>query len=94
MGPHGLAMYLRRAFQKHPTSADFKSTQTRQLSDAIYEYGQMVKRHYSRGSATVEVAELASRFRETPQIINDALVLLRDEGRAEEADLDGCWILR
>jgi hypothetical protein len=94
MGPRGLAMYLRTAFRKHPTSPDYESSQMRQLSDAIYEYGQMVKRHYSRGSATVEVAELASRFRETPQIISHALVLLRDEGRAEEADVDGCWILR
>ena len=42
----------------------------------------------------LEITELANRFRETPQTIKDALRLLRDIGRAEPADLDGCWKLQ
>lgn len=42
----------------------------------------------------VEIQELATRFRETPQTIKDALLLLTDMGRAEPADLGGCWKLQ
>jgi hypothetical protein len=49
---------------------------------------------YSVPDAIVEVTELANRFRETPQTIKDALRLLRDIGRADPADLHGCWKLQ
>ena len=49
---------------------------------------------YSVPDAIVEITELANRFRETPEAIKDALRLLRDIGRAEPADLDGCWKLQ
>jgi hypothetical protein len=42
----------------------------------------------------VEVPELARRFRETPRTIKDALLLLRDMGRAESAHVYGCWKLQ
>jgi hypothetical protein len=42
----------------------------------------------------LEITELANRFRETPQTIKDALLLLKEIGRAEPADLDGCWKLQ
>jgi len=42
----------------------------------------------------VEIPEPARRFRETPQAIEDALLLLRDMGRAEPIHLHGCWKLQ
>jgi hypothetical protein len=56
----------------------------------------MIQAHhgYSVPDVILEITELANRFRETPQTIKDALRLLRDIGRAEPADLDGCWKLQ
>ena len=67
-----------------------------QLSEAIVEYGRMVQAYYgySVPNVMVELPELASRFRETPQTIKDALLLLGEKGRAEPTDLPGCWQLR
>jgi hypothetical protein len=42
----------------------------------------------------VEITELAFRLRETPQTIEDALLLLKDMGRADPYDRHGRWILR
>jgi hypothetical protein len=39
-------------------------------------------------------AELVQRFRETPQTIKDAPLLLRNSGRAVPVDLDGGWKLQ
>ena len=42
----------------------------------------------------VEIPELASRFRETPQAVKDALLLLSEMGRAEPFHRRGCWKVR
>jgi hypothetical protein len=42
----------------------------------------------------VEIPELASRFRETPQTIEDALRLLGGLGRAEPVHQGGLWKLQ
>ena|SRR5271157_3990163 len=65
------------------------------LSEAILDYGRMIHA-YERvltPEVIVEIPELARRFRETPQTIKHALWLLSDSGRAEPADLNGCWKL-
>jgi hypothetical protein len=66
------------------------------LAEAIFEHGRMMQAY--RGSATpyviVEIAELAVRFRETPQAIQEALGLLGKMGRAEPFRLRGCRKLR
>ncbi len=41
--------------------------------------------------AVIEISELALRFRETPQGIEDALLLLRGLGRAESVRPSGYW---
>src|SRR6202158_6558866 len=67
-----------------------------QLSEEIIDYGRMIRayRGYSVPNVTIEISELATRFRESPQTIKDALLLLQDTGDAEPANLDGCWKLR
>jgi hypothetical protein len=64
-----------------------------QLSEAIVDYGRMIQAYYECPvpDVIVEIPELASRFRETPRTIKDALLLLRDMGLAEPANLKGCW---
>lgn len=67
-----------------------------ELSEAIIEYGRMIQA-YSESStpyAMVEIPELATRFRETPRNIKDALELLGEMGRADPSHLRGCWRLR
>jgi hypothetical protein len=67
-----------------------------QISEAIIDYGRMMRahHHYSAPEVIVEISELSRRFRETPQTIEDALRLLGESRRAEPADLEGCWKLR
>ncbi|MGO9405663.1 MAG: hypothetical protein ACLPVW_19570 [Terriglobales bacterium] len=67
-----------------------------QLSEAIIDYGRMMHAYNEIPvpNLIVEIPELAHRFRETPRTIEAALGLLRDTGRAEPADLSGCWKLR
>ncbi len=67
-----------------------------QLSEALIDYGRMIQAHYECPvpEVIVEIPELATRFRETPQTIRDALLLLRDMGRAQPGDLRGCWKLQ
>jgi hypothetical protein len=88
--------HLKRALWMEQRLTVEEFYQLLQLSAAIIDYGRMIQAFYgySVPDAIVEVTELANRFRETPQTIKDALRLLRDIGRAEPADLDGCWKLQ
>jgi hypothetical protein len=67
-----------------------------QLSEAILDHGRMLQSYYARPLeyVMVEIAELAFRLRETPQTIEDALLLLKDMGCADPYDRHGRWILR
>jgi hypothetical protein len=87
---------VKRALGKDRRLTADEFNQLRQLSEAIIDYGRMIQEHrrYSAPNVVLEIAELANRFRETPQTIKDALLLLKDIGCAEPADLDGCWKLR
>jgi hypothetical protein len=91
-----LFIHLQRALRKDQRLTAEEFNQLLQLSEAIIEYGRMIQAYYRYSAPMVilEITELANRFREKPQTIKDALVLLREIGRAEPADLDGCWKLR
>jgi len=67
-----------------------------QLSEAIIEYGRMIQAYHesSMPYVIVEIPELATRFRETPRTIKDALALLGEMGRADPSHVRGCWRLR
>jgi hypothetical protein len=84
--------HLKRALRKEqrPTIGELL-----QLSEAIIDYGRMIHAYHNSSlpEVIVEIPELSHRFRETPQTIKDALLLLRGIGRAEPTDLDGCWKL-
>jgi hypothetical protein len=86
---------LQRALWKDQRLTAEEFNQLLQLSEAIIEYGRMIQAYYRYSAPMVilEITELANRFREKPQTIKDALVLLWEIGRAEPADLDGCWKL-
>lgn len=88
--------HLKRALRMEQRLTVEEFNQLLQLSEAIFDYGRMIQEHYhySVPEVIVRIPELANRFRETPQTIKDALRLLRDIGRAEPANLDGCWKLR
>ena len=89
-------LQVKRALGKdHRLTAD-EFNQLLQLSEEIIDYGRMIRayRGYSVPNVTIEISELANRFRESPQTIKDALLLLQDTGDAEPANLDGCWKLR
>jgi hypothetical protein len=89
-------LQVKRALGKdHRLTAD-EFNQLLQLSEEIIDYGRMIRayRGYSVPNVTLEITELANRFRESPETIKDALLLLQDTGDAEPANLDGCWKLR
>jgi len=88
--------HLKRAMRKKQRLTVEEFSQRLQLSEAIVDYGRMIQAFYHRSApeVIVEIPEMACRFRETPRTIKDALRLLRDMGRAEPADLDGCWKLQ
>ena len=88
--------HLKRALRMQHRLTVEEFYQLLQLSEAIIDYGRMIQayRRYSAPNVILEITELANRFRETPQTIKDALLLIRDIGCAEPADLDGCWKLR
>src|SRR5258708_22172878 len=88
--------HLQRALRKDERLTREEFNQLLQLSEAIIEYGRMIQVFYRYSSPIVilEITELANRFRETPRAIKDALLLLGEIGRAEPADLEGCWKLR
>lgn len=89
-------VHVKRALRKDQRLTADEFSQLRQLSEAIIDYGRMVQayRRYAVPNVILEITELANRFRETPQTIKDALLLLQDIGCAEPADLDGCWKLQ
>jgi hypothetical protein len=88
--------HLKRALREEQRLTEEESNQLFQLSEAIVDYAQMIKAYhnYSVPVVIVEISELSHRFRETPLTIEAALRLLSESGRAEPADLDGCWKLR
>jgi hypothetical protein len=69
-----------------------------QLAEAIIDYGRIEAQEGCSASpplsVIVEVRELAYRFRETPDTIKDALMLLREMGRAEHVHRHGYWKLK
>lgn len=87
---------VKRALRKDRRLTANELNQLLLLSEAIIEYGRMIQayRRYSAPNVILEITELANRFRETPQTIKEALLLLRDIGCAQPADLDGCWKLQ
>jgi hypothetical protein len=89
-----LVRWLKRTLRIERQLTEEESNQLFQLSEAILEYGRMIQAYYGHSAnVMVEILELARRFRETPQVINDTLCLLRDRGFAEPAEA-GCWKLR
>jgi len=76
------------------TAAEY--AQLQELSEAIVEYGRMIREHLGSGTpdVVVEVPEMARRFRETPKTIKEALVLLEGTGRAQPVRLSDCWRLQ
>jgi hypothetical protein len=89
-------VHVKRALRRDRRLTAEEFNQLLQLAEAIIDYGRMIQAHrrYSVPNVILEITELANRFRETPQTIKDALLLLRDIGCAEPADLDGCWKLQ
>ena len=89
-----LASQFKRTFGKKQHSTTAKTAEVLQLSEAIMAYGRMLQAHYAAPTAFVQVAELARRFRETPQAINAALLMLQEAGRVEPTETKGCWKLQ
>jgi hypothetical protein len=89
-------VHVKRALRKDQRLTADEFNQLLQLSEAIIDYGRMIQvyRRHSVSNVILEITELANRFRETPQTIKDALLLLREIGRAEPVELDGCWKLK
>jgi len=89
-------VHVKRALRKDQRLTADEFNQLLQLSEAIIDYGRMIQvyRRHSVPNVILEITELANRFRETPQTIKDALLLLREIGRAEPIDRDGCWKLK
>src|SRR6266404_7888573 len=89
-----LDTHLKRALRMERRLTVEEFYQLLQLSETIGDYGRMIHCGYSAPFVIVEIPELANRFRETPQTIKDALLLLRDIGCAESTSLNGCWRLQ
>lgn len=86
---------FRRALRREQPLAH---EELRQLAEAIIDYGRMIA-HDELSALTppyviVEIPELGRRFRETAQTIKDALLLLKDMGRAEPDHRGGYWKLK
>jgi hypothetical protein len=91
-----MIVHVKRPLRKDRRLTADEFNQLRQLSEAIIDYGRMIQtyRRYAAPNVILEITELANRFREKPQTIKDALLLLRDIGCAEPANLEGCWKLQ
>jgi hypothetical protein len=91
-----MIVHVKRALRKDRRLTADEFNQLRQLSEAIIDYGRMIQtyRRYAAPNVILEITELANRFRETPQTIKNALMLLGDIGCAEPANLEGCWKLQ
>jgi hypothetical protein len=89
-------VHVKRALRWDRRLSADEFNQLLQLSEEIIDYGRMVQayRRCPVANVTLEITELANRLRETPQTIKNALLLLRDIGCAEPANLDGCWKLQ
>jgi len=64
-----------------------------QLSEVVVEYGQMIRLYEESVAPYVILAvpEMATRFRESRQAIEDALRLLSETGLAHPVDRQGNW---
>jgi hypothetical protein len=82
-----------RIFGLAPTQP-FGRQEMEQLAAAIIEYGRMRQEHDGSHPVLLGVGEVAMRLRETTHTIVKALVVLRDQGRAEEIGTHGRWRLR
>jgi hypothetical protein len=76
---HALFGFRNRAYAECPSTATFSSSRTSVTRLTVL---------------TLEVSELANRFRETPRRIKSALLLLKDMRRAHPTRLSGCWELQ
>jgi hypothetical protein len=87
-----LGGFFKRVLRIDPLTVE-ELNQLSQLAEAIIEYGRMYQSYYESTAQVVivEAVELERRFRETPQVIEGALLLLSRTGRAEPADPKGCW---
>jgi hypothetical protein len=87
---------IRRALRIERRLTLEESHQLLELAETIVEHGRMHHLFYKNPMEylMVETEELAFRFRETPQTIEDALQLLRATDRAEPYDRHGRWRLR
>ena len=88
--------HLKRARRMEQRLTVEEFYQLLRISEAIIQYGRMIKAYQESpvSNVIVEIPELASRFRETNQTIRDALQLLSGIDRAEPVHLPRCWILR
>lgn len=87
-----LGSFFKRVLRSGPLTVEERD-QLSQLAEAIVEYGRMYQSYCDSTAQVVimEAVELERRFRETPQVIEEALLLLSRTGRAEPADPAGCW---
>ena len=88
--------HLKRAFRKNRRLTVEEFYQLLDLAEAIMNYGRMSHSYHGSVGAyvIVDIPQLAGRFRETPQVITDALQLLMAMGRVEPAGLHGRWKLQ
>jgi hypothetical protein len=86
---------MRRALRIERRLTLEESYQLLELTQTITEHGRMHQLFYKHRMEylMVETEELAFRFRETPETIEDALQILRALGRAEPYDRYGRWRL-
>ena len=86
---------LRRTLRRKRRFTLEECYQLLQLSETIIDHGRMLQSYFQcpMEHVMVEVAELAFRLRETPETVNDALVLLMGMGRSDPFE-HGRWRLR
>ena len=82
-----------RVFGFTPADQPYGPQEMDELATAITEYGRMRQELFGSRSVVLGAGELAMRLRETVQTIVKALEVLRDQGRAQEADAHGRWRL-
>lgn len=93
----GMLLRLKRALgrQLQPPQRQLTTAQLRQrleLSQAIVEYARLIQNFYHHQKRViVGVRELATRFRQNPTLIKDALSLLSENGRATIVEKDQLW---
>jgi hypothetical protein len=90
-----LLSYFKRVRRVDPLAVE-EYNKLLQIAEAIIEYGRMHQSYYDSPEEVliVEATELERRFRETPQVIEGALLLLSDMGRAEPGERDKRWKLK